>query len=101
MLTSSSLTHFSDAGIHDRIVIQELIKTTAQTHQFDSNTQKSFKGWLSIILLQFSAFWLDQSSAGRDNFYRCGGIKVCELAHIGMWIWEEIDRTGERVVSYL
>jgi len=38
----------SDAGIHDRVVIQELIKTTASTHQFDSSSQKSFK----VIIIQ-------------------------------------------------
>lgn len=35
---------FSDAGIHDRVVIQELIKTVAQSHQLESSTQKEFKG---------------------------------------------------------
>lgn len=34
----------SDAGIHDRIVIQESIKNIAQTNQIDSNQQKMFKG---------------------------------------------------------
>lgn len=34
----------SDAGIYDRIVIQELIKTVAQTNQLDTNVQKDFKG---------------------------------------------------------
>jgi replication factor C subunit 3/5 len=34
----------SDAGIYDRIVVQELIKTVAQTNQLDSNIQKEFKG---------------------------------------------------------
>lgn len=38
----------SDAGIYDRVVIQELIKTTASTHQFDSGSQKSFK----VIIIQ-------------------------------------------------
>ena len=35
---------FSDAGIYDRVVIQELIKTVAQSHQLESSSQKEFKG---------------------------------------------------------
>jgi len=38
----------SDAGIYDRIVIQEMIKNIAQTNQLDPNTQKSFKGLLYL-----------------------------------------------------
>lgn len=34
----------SDAGFHDRVVIQELIKTVAQTHQLDPSGQREFKG---------------------------------------------------------
>lgn len=37
-----------DAGIHDRIVIQEMIKHIAQTNQIDSGLQKSFKGTFFI-----------------------------------------------------
>ncbi|UYV62519.1 RFC3, partial [Cordylochernes scorpioides] len=33
----------SDVGINDRVVIQELIKSTAQTRQLESKSQKSFK----------------------------------------------------------
>ncbi|KAJ9592680.1 hypothetical protein L9F63_015652 [Diploptera punctata] len=33
----------SDVGFHDRVVIQELIKTVAQTHQLDPSGQKEFK----------------------------------------------------------
>ncbi|KAM7426704.1 Subunit of heteropentameric Replication factorC (RF-C) [Porites harrisoni] len=33
----------SDAGIYDRVVVQELIKTVAQSHQLESSTQKEFK----------------------------------------------------------
>lgn len=34
----------SDVGFHDRVVIQELLKTVAQTQQLDSASQKDFKG---------------------------------------------------------
>uniref|UniRef100_A0A1A8RFH9 Replication factor C (Activator 1) 3 n=1 Tax=Nothobranchius rachovii TaxID=451742 RepID=A0A1A8RFH9_9TELE len=34
----------SDAGNQDRVVIQELIKTVAQSQQIQSSTQKNFKG---------------------------------------------------------
>lgn len=34
---------YSDVGIQDRVVIQELIKTVAQTNNLDSS-QKDFKG---------------------------------------------------------
>ncbi|XP_046670088.1 replication factor C subunit 3 [Homalodisca vitripennis] len=37
----------SDAGIYDRVVVMELIKNAAQTHQLDSSGQREFK----VILL--------------------------------------------------
>ncbi len=40
----------SDAGIYDRIVIQEMIKNIAQTNQLNSTAQKSFKGKLLDLL---------------------------------------------------
>jgi len=34
----------SDVGIYDRVVIQELLKTVAQSHQLDTSSQRDFKG---------------------------------------------------------
>lgn len=41
----------SDAGIYDRIVVMELIKTVAQTHQLDSVKQRHFKGVINYFIL--------------------------------------------------
>jgi hypothetical protein len=38
----------SDVGFHDRVVIQELIKTVAQTHQLDTSGQREFKGTKTV-----------------------------------------------------
>ena len=46
----------SDAGIYDRVVIQEMIKNIAQTNQLDSNTLKSFKGGLHFASFFFHNF---------------------------------------------
>lgn len=42
----------SNAGIHDRIVVMELIKATAQTHHIDIS-QKEFKGLKNSIKMFF------------------------------------------------
>jgi len=34
----------SDAGIHDCVVVQELLKEVAQSHTLDATGQKDFKG---------------------------------------------------------
>lgn len=53
ILTVASNYHIeinaSDAGIYDRIVVMELIKNAAQTHQLDSTGQREFKG-LTVYL---------------------------------------------------
>lgn len=52
-MTISSNYHIevnpSDVGIHDRIVIMDLVKTTAQTHQIDINGQRDFKGTFTLF----------------------------------------------------
>lgn len=54
-MTISSNYHIevnpSDVGIYDRIVIMDLVKTTAQTHQIDINGQRDFKGNNFFFLL--------------------------------------------------
>ena len=41
----------NDAGIYDRIVVQEMIKNIAQTQQLDFNGQREFKGLKRIHLI--------------------------------------------------
>lgn len=43
---------YSDAGIYDRVVIQELLKTMAQSHQLESTLQKDFKGLCTASVLK-------------------------------------------------
>lgn len=43
----------SDAGLQDRVVIQEMIKTVAQSQQIQSSTQREFKGRNESHILLF------------------------------------------------
>ena len=43
-----SIVSNSDVGMYDRVVIQDLIKETAQTQQVDSNAPRKFKGGLVV-----------------------------------------------------
>ena len=67
----------SDAGIHDRVVIMELLKEVAQSHSIDTS-HKEFKGspfiqssvhlhnYLSIHLLSIHPFYSGCSNRGRQ-----------------------------------
>ena len=48
------LCYISDAGIYDRVVIQELLKTVAQSHQLESTTQREFKGQFANKVMSVS-----------------------------------------------
>jgi hypothetical protein len=46
---------YSEAGMYDRIVIQELLKEIAQTQQVDLNAKQRFKGaWVGRLGLGFN-----------------------------------------------
>lgn len=50
--TRCSVVFFSsDAGVHDRVVIMELLKEVAQSHSLDT-THKDFKGNLNTYYLK-------------------------------------------------
>lgn len=48
IMTISSNYHIevnpSDVGIYDKVVVMNLVKTAAQTHQLDATGQREFKG---------------------------------------------------------
>lgn len=56
-MTISSNYHIevnpSDVGIYDRVVVMDLVKTTAQTHQIDPTGQREFKGIFCLKLINF------------------------------------------------
>lgn len=43
---------YSDVGIYDRVVIQDILKEIAQTQQVDLSAKQRFKGALSSQLAQ-------------------------------------------------
>ena len=83
----------SDAGLHDRVIIQDIIKGAAQTQQLDAASQRNFKGmrccsgivldgWGELLCERISSqvHYCEQSSHSWSNVLYNGGFsdnRVC------------------------
>ncbi|PVD34531.1 hypothetical protein C0Q70_05806 [Pomacea canaliculata] len=82
IVTISSNYHIevnpSDVGIHDRVVVQEMIKNVAQVNQLDTSSQKDFK---VVVLTEVDRLSRDAQHALRRTMEKymatCRLILVC------------------------
>jgi replication factor C subunit 3/5 len=84
----------SDVGIYDRVVIQELIKTIAQTKQINSSEQRSFKGETRTTIVE-NQYYTDNSLVVID----CLVIVIVEVDKLTRDAQHGLRRTMEKYVG--
>ncbi|KAJ8716591.1 hypothetical protein PYW07_003218 [Mythimna separata] len=98
IMTVSSNYHIevnpTDVGIHDRVVIMDLVKTVAQTHQIDSSGQREFK---VVILNEVDDLTKDAQHALRRTMEKY--VATCRLILIANSISRVIPAIRSRCLT--
>ncbi|XP_034829009.1 replication factor C subunit 3 [Maniola hyperantus] len=98
IMTVSSNYHIevnpTDVGIHDRVVIMDLVKNVAQTHQIDSSGQREFK---VVILNEVDDLTKDAQHALRRTMEKY--VTTCRLILIANSISRVIPAIRSRCLT--
>ncbi|XP_041980135.1 replication factor C subunit 3 [Aricia agestis] len=98
IMTVSSNYHIevnpTDVGIHDRVVIMDLVKNVAQTHQIDSSGQREFK---VVILNEVDDLTKDAQHALRRTMEKY--VSTCRLILIANSISRVIPAIRSRCLT--
>ncbi|XP_047025353.1 replication factor C subunit 3 [Helicoverpa zea] len=98
IMTVSSNYHIevnpTDVGIHDRVVIMDLVKNVAQTHQIDSSGQREFK---VVILNEVDDLTKDAQHALRRTMEKY--VATCRLILIANSISRVIPAIRSRCLT--